>query len=1092
MNNIALPQNLALIGIGGAGKELVFRVLEQKWILDHYLGPNSDMRNLKVYTIDTAKGEHSADLETKKKIQNSINEKLQEEYSTIGGTIQIENPICLTKFVNVNRPSDLTKKEVREAVKKTQANVWWLEDPECGLEGWFRKLVKIDPNLDQEFTGGSYRRRGIAKAVFYKALSETNPLNFNVSGSQVAVVVGLGGGTGSGLFFDVANELKDRGASGVTLFAVLPTIMEGEIEKSNAYVALSELEFAKLTDESPFNHVILLPFEPTRYSSGGKSRAVDEFDSTFPYTLTSFYHALVSNVRINIKKYAGFILADGCIIRYDIENIVKIRNQVRDAIKKLEESTIEEKKFRQILDERLIKIEDIVGSEETNPTLKDYQYLNSRLEEIELWNSDAFGVLGYETVKEILDEINYQKSEGAIDKKDNYDDFIRYINGTLTILNKVKSTKLELKDDVDKELLPILTESFEMIKKTGDQIKIFSSLNTNISALQRIVKGQGYTVQDEENIRKFREEIDSKIEVLIANKNSKLNSLNELNNKPSEIEQKATKICNTLSHRLNELFETKKEYKTLQKDVDSLNHRVNKFVEDALSSSIEDLNDERDWLNSLEFSFIERELNRLSHILPEQNDFNIRDFLKNIALFYYYRKMNQLHDIKFDKSGFFAKITGKREMYRVNAENFKIDSNKVYETIKGAYESIGNESMNWGLSINPEKINISIEMIVSYKVDNKIKTLTNEIENFIKEKADEVEIEKSTLNNNYATPTHLIDSLIKDIKDSTLRKENFSETKILLETEIEKFDTQINEAERNVEVIGLVRELIEETRESIIISGKKWDEFKNKMDEINKLVMNRKIISGETATYIEKLEPAINVLSEVEEKSNIGFLFDRVPDNIRSREINKIMQKTIQSVKEMLLNRNYLGVNAFKIEYNNDIDRWNFNMGISCISSLCDNILYQIDNDPNDTFRSLVNDGLNLDIINDAIVTTNNAAEKWDVGITLFALPTFLDNIINVITGNGYKDAFDNRSYKLKTDKDQLIFNILHHVFLLENGKMVYRENIFQSKNELKEAAKFAKEEANGIDISDEIIGLHNVEIFGECINENKKEIQNH
>lgn len=72
---------------------------------------------------------------------------------------------------------------------------------------------------------------------------------------EIVVVTGLGGGTGSGVAPDLARAL-DRHAR-VSLLGLLPTDEDDGAGTANAHATLSELEYCWLTDQSPFDDVVL-------------------------------------------------------------------------------------------------------------------------------------------------------------------------------------------------------------------------------------------------------------------------------------------------------------------------------------------------------------------------------------------------------------------------------------------------------------------------------------------------------------------------------------------------------------------------------------------------------------------------------------------------------------------------------------------------------------------------------------------------------------------------------------------------------------------------------------------------------------------
>jgi len=136
--------------------------------------------------------------------------------------------------------------------------------------------MSVNENLD--FAKGVVRKRGLGKGIYYKAYSEDDEMSSIVDLPQkgeVAIIAGLGGGTGSGILVDLAYHLKEQHpTSEITLFGVLPNHTEGIKESTNAHAVLSELEHLRLEGDSPFEDYVLVPIDPTGFD-GKKERVIE-------------------------------------------------------------------------------------------------------------------------------------------------------------------------------------------------------------------------------------------------------------------------------------------------------------------------------------------------------------------------------------------------------------------------------------------------------------------------------------------------------------------------------------------------------------------------------------------------------------------------------------------------------------------------------------------------------------------------------------------------------------------------------------------------------------------------------------------------
>src|SRR5450759_2233757 len=212
------PPNLTIVGLGGCGKKLARKICNYDWLLRYY---SRDMNKLKIYTIDTDANEYIDD--------SSWEKKITEKVDSLEGAGNIEfKSYFLPRLANISRVSDLASADVSASIKRFRSiKSWWLHDPEnSGIT--FQDLKRIDPFIMDDFGGGVHRRRAVSKAILYKVLSEGQANGFPTFSTPgaTAIIVGLGGGTGSGMFIDLARYIKEKRDTAIYLFAVLPTTKE--------------------------------------------------------------------------------------------------------------------------------------------------------------------------------------------------------------------------------------------------------------------------------------------------------------------------------------------------------------------------------------------------------------------------------------------------------------------------------------------------------------------------------------------------------------------------------------------------------------------------------------------------------------------------------------------------------------------------------------------------------------------------------------------------------------------------------------------------------------------------------------------------
>jgi hypothetical protein len=165
---------------------------------------------------------------------------------------------------------------------------------------WLQTTMAIPP-----MAGGAGRRRALAKAIYalnyYQLGIIRNCINSfkeqalsSIVTPTVILVYGLGGGTGSGIFFDFARHLRKVLGSGVPIIAFVITPCGGDdppAKGCSAFVAMNELSLLLNKDyneyvtktygepyRNPLNALIYLPLLPAFSKVGNIVSARQEMD----------------------------------------------------------------------------------------------------------------------------------------------------------------------------------------------------------------------------------------------------------------------------------------------------------------------------------------------------------------------------------------------------------------------------------------------------------------------------------------------------------------------------------------------------------------------------------------------------------------------------------------------------------------------------------------------------------------------------------------------------------------------------------------------------------------------------------------------
>lgn len=165
---------------------------------------------------------------------------------------------------------------------------------------WLQSTMAVPP-----MAGGAGRRRALAKAIYalnyYQLGIIRNCINSfkeqalsSIVTPTVVLVYGMGGGTGSGIFFDFARHLRKVMGSGVPLIAFVITPCGGDdppAKGCSAFVAMNELSLLLNKDynehvtkvygeiyRNPLNALVYLPLLPAFSKVGNIVSARKEMD----------------------------------------------------------------------------------------------------------------------------------------------------------------------------------------------------------------------------------------------------------------------------------------------------------------------------------------------------------------------------------------------------------------------------------------------------------------------------------------------------------------------------------------------------------------------------------------------------------------------------------------------------------------------------------------------------------------------------------------------------------------------------------------------------------------------------------------------
>ena len=470
-----------IYAIGGAGKNLVYATLEKEWIVRELLRPQFVPTEVDITIIDTAIIEENSDKRRITAIEKTI-VSIEEEYrsqtleaGTNIGRINITYKL-LTKEMNLQSPHALIG--IEDKVKKaTGATTWWVNDSELGEE-WSAKLMTKNNFQEQNFSKGVYRKRAMGKAIYYKAISE-GLFNININESaKIDIIIGLGGGTGSGIAVDLAKKLKSiQPTADITLFGVLSTLSESPDEKANNFAMLSELEYASIHGSSPFKEVILIPMEITEFPGREKAsdvheRLLMEFDETVPNIFVACHNSSAERLLVGSPSFAPFIIATSQVVRYNVDSIKKLKDSLIKALNDKDTSLTDEETIYGMIR----KFIDEFYPEEYQKGIsdEDKEFIKERLSKFStVLEHDLFRELNYNSVlvfkKAVADGIRGSKSEGNTDSASDdittskLDEIEKQVTGIKSETDMMSIGNEGYREETDKKLYNILKRDVDAI-----------------------------------------------------------------------------------------------------------------------------------------------------------------------------------------------------------------------------------------------------------------------------------------------------------------------------------------------------------------------------------------------------------------------------------------------------------------------------------------------------------------------------------------------------------------------------------------------------------------------------------------------------
>lgn len=1005
-----------IFAIGGAGKEIGFTILETNWIVEGILEPKPNPQSLEVTIIDSAEGEENQDKQRIAEIRERIEEieaELCDPSEGRTGSISVEYKL-INENIQLSSSIDLIGEDAVPRI--TRGNGM---DP----DDWWLRSSDINENLD--FAKGVVRKRGLGKAIYYKAYAEDDSLNSYIDLPQkgkVAVLAGLGGGTGSGILLDLVQHLKSRHRTAeISLFGMLPNHTEGIDENTNAFAALSELEYASLQKEDLFKDMVLVPIDPTGW--GGKTgdriqtdQFLEELDEAMAYLIASYYNTQnLEDPFANTPDYAPFTIGIPQVLRYRVEAINEARETIRGMLNTKEEALEREQEIYDAVDRFLAKHfpDDI----EPGVTDLDEATLRNRLDEVEdLLDFELFTELNYESVdifEEIIDEAKAESSD-LVEQISLIDTSIRTVDtsgeGVGTFV-----------DDIDEHLGSLLETELELLARRKSILERRKAIEDN--------------------------RVRNAIEFLIASGSDSSGpgvKLNRLENKRDDLVSQQTRVETNLESTEAELEELREEMSDeVQRLLSDWRKAVKPDIESLQNADPDAINDKIRTLSAELERFCNRVINAESVEEVENVDSkSVSDSLETLTKLFDAANVNfdekrrdiesSLTDLRRARTAFIKMNreestlesltpweSSTKEEQEQGHKDFRVQKQKIDE--KGVF-NVGppTGSFSAEISFDGETLLQQVRNQQEHLQDNILAALEDRVDDLGREKRQQL---RSMLD--VSTTIDDIEPVVEEaFWDDVGETDDLEEQKSELEAELSDIEEMIALYEP---AIDLFQDL-----------SSRHDQWNNKLAEF---AAQRNTYEEEADTpshtnddyvYIKQMKP-----DDVFRATGNDDLAES--DLVTSQEEKQRIQAGLEELAKNALNQQYSGLQRRKLSKGRSrYDETKVRVAI------LSRAVEQIDNEVLD-FRETIGNAYALGGGGKAIESPytswlRETGGPWDIGISVFISGVFLDNIRKVVQPDGYFSG-----YKEKRERGDGV--MIHHSYGLEDSQYIRRKATLNMEN---------------------------------------------
>jgi len=1006
-----LPERI--FAVGGAGKEIALTLLESDWVLEEILRPQPSPHSTVVTIIDTAEGEENEDRRRIQEIREHIAERkeaMRDVDKGRTGEVSVEYKL-VTEDIQLSGSIDLLG---NRAVPRITAGNGMRE------ENWWLNEQHINENLD--FAKGVVRKRGLGKAIYYKAYAEDDQISSYIDlpdKGKVAVLAGLGGGTGSGLLIDLAHHLQEKQRTAeITLFGILPNHTEGIKENTNAYAALSELEYLSLTDANVFKDRVLLPIDPTSFDGKTGNRIqtdqyLQELDEAVIYLLASYYNTQnLEDPFADSPKYAPFTIGVPQVLRYNVEAINNARESLREILSTKQEALQAEEEIYSEVERFLVR----EYTDDVDQSLRDLDHadLTERLEHVEeLLAFDLFNELEYEALSIFSDIISDAKKES-----DDVEEQLEIIAGSLRAVDTTGQGTNSFVDDIDERLAEILEQDLRLIthrKELLAQLKAIDDSRVR-DTVEYLIGSQDGNVNPGVKLQR----LDAQLEELTEKQDRLADDLAEATDElEAQRDAQAEEIDRNVSNWMRAIHDEVEQLRTLhqqsvESDLTSLHTALDTFTTEVTNAETEDAVDQVQSRPVTEIlDTIEQQLEQIGIDFQEDR----RDIEASLGEL----KQARSAFIRMNKE---ESTVEKLAPWQSSTEEDREQAHKDYRMQKSKLDDRGIFSVGAASTTFTADIDYN-EQTVLTEVANQEADLTDAIVDELHDRLAEpdqgdLRALRSELGRDPA------DDDLQEIARQAFRQEASGTDEIEirkqnLEADLEDAKTKASLYEATVDLFQNLnnrRDVYMDTRAAF---HRQRDEYESESTQS---------VSTETDdyVYVKTVQP-----TDVFRATGDADIADS--DIFKSQQENQRVRANLEELARNARNQQYTGLR--KRKFSKDRARYDdLKVRVAALSRA----VGELDADALDfeeTFSSAFDLGGSGKRV-DSPYTSWQASlgDGWDIGLSVFIDGIFLDNLRKVVQANGYHDGYREQASDLGDDI------LVHHSFGLDQGFYVRRNEL--------------------------------------------------